>query len=280
MNAPPIARMMYRGLVCAVLLGTLAGLVAPAPSHAASPSVATRTITLYTSHPSFPHAIPAGLLAIRVVSDARPGVGASVARINPGVTLSQLQAASTNFMAVTRLVTFLGGLDVPLGAYARMVIDARMPGRYVLHLMPRDTGAGQALFFRVTPAAAQSVKPPRAAVSVTIQGTRFLGLPAALHHGRISFRVTNNTTWVRKMEFFRLDPGKTLAAFVAARQRNREPAWARGSGGVDVLSSHQTFWLRLPLAPGTYVADCSIPDPEHAGRPFDLEGMIAQVTVS
>ena len=280
MNAPPVARMVYRALVCTVLPATLAGLVAPAPSHAAPPSVATRTITLYTSHPSFPRAIPAGLLDIRIVSDAWPGVGASVARIHPGVTLPQLQRASTNFMAVTRLVTFLGGLDVPVGAHARMVIDARTPGSYVLHLMPRDTGAGRALFFSVKPAIAQAVTPPRATVSVTMQGTRFLGLPAALHHGGISFKVTNNTSWVRKMEFFRLDPGKTLADFVAARQRNQEPGWARGSGGVDVLSGHQTFWLRLALAPGTYVADCSIPDPDHAGRPFDLEGMIAQVTVS
>jgi hypothetical protein len=196
------------------------------------------------------------------------------------VTLSQLQRAGANFIAVTRLVTFLGGLDVPLGAQARMVIDVRTPGRYVLHLMPRDTGAGRALFFRVMPTAAQSAGTPPAAVSITMQGTRFLGLPATLHHGRITFKVTNNTSWVRKMEFFRLDPGKTLADFVAARQRNREPGWARGSGGVDVLSSHQTFWLRLALAPGTYVADCSLPDPAHAGRPFDLEGMVAQVTVS
>jgi hypothetical protein len=279
-----VARHATRALTVPLILAALAAPALPRVVHGAP--AAMRTITVSAAHLTFPKTIPAGMLAVRARADTADGLYMGFARLNPGATVAQVEAASTagDLMRLSRLVTFIGGVGVPAGSRGTAVLDLRTPGQYGVHVQRGDQDPGHDLLFTVTGTGAPAAVAPRARVDVTLAGTRYVGLPTALPAGTTTFKVTNRSSWLRDMVIFRLDPGKTVKDMIAAtkeaEQTHQDPAWVHDAGDADLLSPHQTEWVTLDFTPGSYVAFCPLSDPQKGGEPFALEGMIAPFTVS
>lgn len=245
-----------------------------------------RTITIHALHAAIPQRLAAGMLALRVVADAGGPLDAGIARINPGATMSEVQAANDqgDFMRLTQLVTFVGGVGVPSRSMGTVVVDLRIPGQYGLHVQRGDQDPGSATLFTVTAAGTQAATMPPADVAVTLRGTRFVGLPKTLHAGTTTFKVSNRASGVRDMLLYRVDPGKTLRDMIAAMKADertgKDPAWAHAAASIDVLSPRQTARVTVHLTPGSYFALCPLPDPQHGGEALAFEGMIVPFTVS
>jgi uncharacterized cupredoxin-like copper-binding protein len=283
MFTPAIAR---HALVVPFVLATLAGSALPRVSHAAPARAAVRTIVISSSRLSFPKSIPAGMLALRLVTDGRGQMDAGIARINPGVKMSDVRAANAkgDFMRLTQLVTFLGGVGLGSRSTGTAILDLRTPGRYGLHIQHGDQGPGTAILFTVTPSSAQATAPmPKANLTVNLGETGFAGLSRTLHAGTITFKVTNHGSGVRDMLLYRVDPGKTVRDMIAAmkvdERTGKDPSWAHNVANLDVLSPQQTMRVTVSLAPGSYVALCPLPDPNKGGEALALEGMIVPFTV-
>jgi hypothetical protein len=220
------------------------------------------------------------MLAVRVVTSPHSVLEAGFSRVKPGTSLLQAEAAAGNLARLNRLLVFVGGLIVSQGSIGTVVLNLRTPGQYAVHVQGNKGDPGRILLFSVSPGGMQSAAPPRANVIVRLKGTRLVGLPTTLRVGRATFKVVNRSSWLRNMHIWRLDSGKTVRDFIAAFNDQHDPAWLHLAGGMDLLSPGQTARMTLRLAPGTYVADCPLSDPNKGGRAFALEGMIATFTVS
>lgn len=286
MSPLSVARSIRDALIVPLILAALAVSALPRVSNAAPARASIRTITIASAHLAFPKSIPAGMLALRVVADTRSSLDAGLARVNRGVTMSQVETASASgdFIHLSRLVTFMGGVGVPQRSTGTAILDLRTAGMYGLHITRGDRDPGRDLLFTVTPVGTQTATAPKADVTVTLRGTRFVGLPSSLPAGTITFKITNSSSWVRDMILFRLDSGKTVQDMIAAakvdEQTGKDPSWAHAMGSMDVLSPYQTYWATISLTPGAYVALCPLPDPQKNGTALMLEGMIVPFTVS
>jgi hypothetical protein len=186
-------------------LGTLARCV----SRAAPARPGMRTITIIAAHPALPRSIPAGMLAVRLVTDASTPYSVGFLRVGPGVSIAQARAASADVMRLSHLVTFVGGEVVPVQRSATAILNLRVPGRYAMHISGKKGDPGRTLLFAVTPAGTCAAPPIRADVTVVLKATHFVGLPIALRAGVTTFKVTDRSPGVRNMQIWRLDPGKT-----------------------------------------------------------------------
>lgn len=270
---------------CRLLIGAVlaAGLAAvPSLSQAKSPTSAVRTVTVMAAHPSLPRSLPAGLLAVRLVADASTPYGVGFVRFKPGASFGQARKAEADLFKLSRFVTFLGGEIVPAGRTATVLVNAGVPGVYAMHVAGKEGDPGRVLTFAVTRPAVSVAAPAGSARTIRLTAHSVAGLPAHLRRGAATFAVTNATRGLRNMQIWRLDPGKTQRDFIAAfagTHGQSDPTWLHAAGGMDVLSPGQTAWMTVPLAPGTYVADCPLPDGP-GGRALALQGMITTFTVS
>ena len=265
------------------------GLGLPRLSHAATapttPS-ALRTITITASHPSFPARIPAGLLALHVVNDAKTVFFVGAARPNRGVSLAQAEAAGARRASCNSRASSPSSAASPCRlrppAPSSSTCAPLAPTACTSHAAIRIPG--QDLFFTVMPGRAPGRHAAARAIAVTLAGTRFVGLPQTLPAGATTFKVSGRGPGVRDMLLYRLDPGKTvhdmIVALNADARTGKDPTWAHAAGDMDVLSPHQVAWLTLTLAPGSYVALCPLPDPTRGGTALCPEGMIVPFTVS
>lgn len=273
----------------------LVALIVPAlgarSSHASPVQAPVRGITIKASTPSFPTQIPAGIVSVTLVSDAKGEAEASFARANPGATLAQIQAANAAarnsipaYVRLTHLLTFIGGANsVPSGITETVVLDMRTPGLYGVDITVGN-GPDRLITFNVTPGSGQQASLPPATISATLKDMKFLGLPKQLAAGTATFQITNRGPQVHEMSLVRLDAGKTQKDVLnllrsPQGQNGPPPAWAHDMGGMDVISPQQSAGLRLNLTPGYYVALCFMPDVKKQGEPHVMEGMIAHFTV-
>ncbi len=287
MSCSVVARTTRHTLIVSLVLATLAAAAPLRITHAAPARVAPRTITIDSTHISFPKSIAAGMIAVHLVAGADSALDAGIARINPGSTMADVGAASASgdMARLSRFVTFLGGVGVPPRGAGTVIIDLRTPGNYGLHITRGDQGAGSDLMFTVTAAGARRVTMPRADVTVDLRGPRFVGLPKILRAGATTFKVTNSSAGVRDMLLFRADAGKTVRDMIAAEnvdaQTGKDPAWLHDAASLDILSPHQTVWATVNLIPGSYFALCPLPDSaKKNGQALALEGMLVPLTVS
>jgi uncharacterized cupredoxin-like copper-binding protein len=228
----------------------------------------------------------AGRWRVHLVNAGTEDHQAQIARIDDGVTQTQIQAAAAQgAQHALGLVTLVGGPNtVAPGASQDVVVDLT-PGHYLLLCFvpsPTDHKAhadkGMVLPFEVTAATATAPPAPEVAGTVTLSDYQF-DLPADLGHG--TFAVENKGTQAHELGLVRLGAGKTVADLEKALAPNAPPGPPPFSsvGGAAAIAPGHTEWVDLDLAPGNYVAICFVPDAKD-GLPHFLHGMVHPFTVT
>jgi hypothetical protein len=298
MQTRTLIRALHRPLLGTATLLALTALPAAAmipalsvPVHAAPASAAMQQITIRASAGHFPKKVAAGLVAVTLIVDTKEEAEAGFARLNPGVTLAQVNAANAqaqqslaSFAKLSRLLTFIGGASgVAAGTSETVVLDMRTPGLYGMDLT-LGQGPDHLHTFTVARDSGQGAAMPPNGIAVTLKDMKFLGFPKQVAAGSVSFRFTNQGPQLHEMSLVRLDPGKTQHDVLTLLrspqgQNGPPPAWAHDIGGMDVLSPHQSAQMQLKLTPGYYIALCFLPDVKKHGTPHVMEGMITHFTV-
>jgi hypothetical protein len=292
------ASRLTRAALAFVVLGTLAVATAIYQIGGAQPAGAAKalpTVTIKARDFEFvmPAKIPAGWTTIKLVNSGGEPHQAQLAKLNPGVTSSQIPAAgaSGGDAAIVALLTAVGGPNAaaPLGGTSTTIVNLT-PGQYVaICFIPSADGVrhyakGMIQSFTVTKAKGKPLPAPKAKATVTLSDFTFgfppTGLPA---NGVVA--VKNTGAQDHEIALYQLAAGKTFdeaKAFLLTPPGAPPPAGPppiTEAGGLTGIAPGTTGYMKLALQPGTYVAACFLPDPTKGGLPHVIEGMLTTVTV-
>lgn len=233
------------------------------------PAIARVTIIAQDDTLEMPGSVPAGLAAIRLINVGRQPHQATLARLNAGTQLSQVQALlqSSALMTSPRL-TFVGGPATIQPGTSQEVLLLLAPGQYVaLCFVPgpdrlAHINKGMIASFTVTPDGYWKREgAPHVDLTVALKDYS-IGMPASITTEPIVVQVANAGQQPHEMQLARLALGVTkqdVLAFIAAPSAKHPPFEL--VGGMGTLAPGTTGWIMLHLAPGNYVALCSIPAP-------------------
>ncbi|MDQ2716923.1 MAG: hypothetical protein M3Z08_18615, partial [Chloroflexota bacterium] len=233
------------------------------------PAIASVTIIAQDDTLEMPGSIPAGLVDIKLVNAGRQPHQATLTRLNAGTQLSQMQTIlqSSALMTSPRL-TFVGGPATIQPGTSQEVLLLLVPGSYVaLCFVPgpdrlAHINKGMMASFTVTSDSYWKREgTPGADLVVTLKDYS-IGMPASITTEPIMVQVTNTGQQPHEMQLARLVPGVTkqdVLAFMAAPSAKQPPFVL--VGGMGTLAPGTTGRVMLHLAPGNYVALCSIPAP-------------------
>lgn len=261
----------------AVLVGS-AGLIGPAEAH---PVITVRATDFAFEIPA---TIRAGFVAVDLVNAGAEPHHAQLMRLNEGVTPAQFQEAlQKGPEAALPLVTLVGGPGVVATRGRQRVSLDLVPGTYVIACFvesPDGTphvAKGMLSIFTVTGRAGRSGQ-LQSAGDIVLSDFAF-AFPKNFT-GRGTYRVVNRGAQPHEVGFLRLAPGKTLEEVKAffAGQAPAGPPPIIPAGGTQGLHRGLSNYVRLNLAPGTYMAVCFIPDPA-SGKPHTELGMITTFQV-
>jgi hypothetical protein len=282
------------GVSAQSLVVTLVGIAALTLGFLSSPvgaSSSLRSFTIQASEFSFraPASVPAGWTRITIKNIGGEDHQAQIARLNPGVSFGQLQAAAAKSEpgAVVSLVTPVGGPNAVAPGKSAATIDNLTPGQYALicFLFSQDgsehDAKGMVKALTVTPSRTRT-NAPKPFATVGLRDFSFVFPSKVPGTGIVA--VKNSGSQDHEMAIYRLDAGKTLAdakSFLITRPGTAPPIPAPGAfvGGIAGVAPGATGYVDLNLRPATYVAVCFFPDPTKNGLPHIAEGMIQQFTV-
>jgi hypothetical protein len=218
---------------------------------------------------------PAGTTVDAVLAD--------IAAINAmflGTPVADTGSPKTNSGLPTWIyqATWAGGPVVPAGGTVEATVTLTA-GTWIL-LNGSFGTPQQPTTLEVTGPAAATDAPP-ADATVTLAEYAFGGLTAGLPAGQQTWKITNTGAQPHFMGIFRAPAGITAAELMAIFENGGLPPdspYAESDfdfkqPGLGVLSTGQTTYLTLDLAPGTYVAICHVPDVE-TGTEHAMLGMI------
>ncbi|MBA2286313.1 MAG: hypothetical protein H0W02_12590 [Ktedonobacteraceae bacterium] len=269
-HSRPVLLMLSIILATSILPTCEAGPRVPNPAtRTAAPAIARVTIIAQDDTCEMPGSVPAGLAAIKLVNAGRQPHQATLARLNAGTQLNQVQALlqSSALMTSPRL-TFVGGPATIQPGASQEVLLLLAPGQYVaLCFVPgpdrlAHITTGLIASFTVTPDSYWKREGvPGQHLAVTLKDYS-IGMPASITTEPIMVQVTNTGQQPHEMQLARLALGVTkqdVLAFSAAPAAKQPPFELMG--GMGTLAPGTTGWVMLHLAPGNYVALCSIPAP-------------------
>ena len=273
-----LSRLRPAILAIAMIFALVAGsLPAIAQTEAAAGPI---NVTITDSdYEGMPETVAAGLVSLTFANQGQKDHMADILKLNPGVSLEQLQAAmsagtSDDGAAFFSLITSMGGMT-PLAPGKSATVAARFDaGNY---LIIDFDGAENGLIqpFEVMGTAA-SDEQPQADFDVMMHEFVF-GLPASVEPGTKTLKVTNHGDQDHEMILVSIGD-HTLTDVEAALGDSETPSWVVLSGGIGPITPGATAWLTLDLAPGNYAAVCMIPD-ANTGMPHALLGMASVFTV-
>ncbi len=262
-------------------------------SLAATTSTAAKkvgTIDVTTKDFSFslggPASVAAGEWDVHLANEGKEDHQVTIARINDGVTMEQVQAAAAKGAEhALPLLTFVGGPNtVAAGGTQDAIVDLT-PGHYLFMCFvqsPSDHKAhadkGMVMPFEVTGSDAAATPAPPDDGTVTMSEYQF-ELPDALGQG--TYKVVNEGKQPHELTIVRLADGKTvqdMEAFLSPDAPPGPPPFT-SAGGAGAIAPQHTEWVSLSLPPGNYVAQCFIPDAKD-GTPHFVHGMVHPFTVS
>ena len=282
-----ITHRRYASRLALISLLGAAALTAAAIGHAASyAGNSGEAVTIKASTFQFPATLPAGLVKVTEVNDGQGPAEAGILRLHAGYTARQelalftSQSPQDNLRALQE-ATFFGGVETVLPGRSETAIINLTAGNYVV----ANTGSQKPLYrsFTVTAGTGAEASIPVATTSVQLKEMKFIGLPAHLPAGQVTFKVTNVGRQAHEMALLRLDAGKTMRDVMVALmsgQTGGPPPWLHPVGGMNTLSPHTTAYLVVNLVPGHYLAICFLPDLTKHGQPHAMEGMTDIFTVS
>jgi len=263
-----------------------AGAPTSAPASKASFDPATHVAVIHAKDFSFdaPDSVTAGWTTFHLVNDG-PGLHhASLARLDSGKTVADLEAALKNPNAPPpKWVTFVGGpnapdpstesdatFDLPAGSYAVMCF-VDIPD-HVPHF-----AKGMIRPLKVVASSAPAAPEPTADATVTLSDYTFT-LSGKLSPGKHTIKVVNKGPQDHEVELARIAPGKTSKDLVAWINKPDGPPPGNALGGVAGTVSGSTAYFTVDLKPGDYSFICFIPDAKDA-KPHVMHGMIKDFKV-
>lgn len=244
-----------------------------------------------------PSSVPAGKVLVEVRNDGKEEHQAAVARLAPGVTYDQLEAAiATNPNAALPLVEVVGGpAGVAPGATGKGIVELT-PGQYVLYCFVADAQGtphlahGMHRRLEVTGGAASTTAGSAGASSsiptagtVTLQDFGIL-LPDGFG-GKGWYEVVNDGPQPHEAVIYKAAPGHTsaeLSAYLAkvgaalsgTGPMPTDPFPGVPAGGVSAAAKGSDQWIWLDLDPsGQHLFLCGIPDTTKGFIPHFMEGM-------
>jgi uncharacterized cupredoxin-like copper-binding protein len=208
---------------------------------------------------------------------------ATIARLDDGKTVADLQAAFKTPGPPPSWVTFVGGPNVPdPGAEANATVDLA-PGNYALICFV-DTpdkvphfAKGMVHGFTVTGTPTNAMA-PTADVNLVLNDYVF-NFDKPLTAGRHTIKVTNPAAQDHEIQLIQLAPGKTAADMQQWIAKMSGPPPGRAVGGIASMKPGTTNYFEVDLTPGEYLAICFVPD-KTDGKPHFEHGMVRQFTVS
>ena len=284
---PPLRAERHRAvmklLIASMLAVTVAALAvsggrAAATAQAPSSSQPSITIRVDDRRITAPTQMPAGYVAVHIVTSGTVHHHLAFWHLNQGVT-------AASFVRVLKqpngdpfkLGTAIGGngpmLPGRLDTTMRLV-----PGTVVFADIVEGPTTRIANFRVRGPAV--STQPPAAIGTIVNRGYRFV-LPPRFGRPGV-YRFANPDSVAHDGVIYRLVGRKTARDLVGWMQRGgkgRPPVdFTRPLGGPGVIGAHWTSWFRLrALPPGRYVLACFLPD--LGGRLHAADGMAAGFVV-
>jgi hypothetical protein len=230
-----------------------------------------------------PTELPAGLTTFVLKGAGQQIHHATIARLDDGKTVADLQAAFRTPGPPPSWLTFVGGPNVPNpGAEANATVDLA-PGNYALICFV-DTpdkvphfAKGMIHGFTVTGASANAMA-PTADVALALDDYVF-NFDKPLTAGHHTIKVTNPAAQNHEIQLIQLDSAKTLADMQRWIDKMAGPPPGKAIGGIASMKPGTTNYFEVDLTPGEYVAICFVPDKQD-GKPHFLHGMARQFTVS
>lgn len=282
--------MHIRAILAAAVLGACAtsetdqaAATDSASEHAghAMPNVVTVVANDYAFEA--PANIPAGLTKFVLKGAGQQIHHATIARLDDGRTVADLQAAVKTPGPPPSWVTFVGGPNVPdPGAEANATVDLS-PGNYALICFV-DTpdkvphfAKGMVHGFTVTGASTNAMA-PMADVNLVLEDYVF-SFDESLTAGHHTIKVTNPAAQDHEIQLIQLAPGKTASDVQQWIARMSGPPPGRAVGGIASMKPGTTNYFEVELTPGEYLAICFVPDKQD-GKPHFEHGMMRQFTVT
>ena len=267
---------------CATGDGDQAATADSAAEHAghAMPNVVTVVANDYAFEA--PAEIPAGLTKFVLKGAGQQIHHATIARLDDGKTVADLQAAFKTPGPPPSWVALGGGADVPApGAEANATLDLA-PGNYALICFV-DTpdkvphfAKGMVHGFTVTGATTNAMA-PTPDINLVLDDYVF-NFDKPLTAGRHTVKVTNPAAQDHEIQLIQLDSGKTLADMQQWITKMSGPPPGRAVGGIASMKPGTTNYFEVDLPAGEYVAICFVPD-KTDGKPHFLHGMARQFSV-
>ncbi len=231
---------------------------------------------------SAPAAISQGLNKLTLTNEGQEPHHAQLLRLNDGVTAEQFGAAAQQGPGpLFTLVTFRGGpgaidpggeqvvwVDLPVGSYLMICSIASPDG-----LSHAAKGMTQPL--QVSPAAI-SAAPPQSSAEVEMGDFGF-DLPD-LRAGTQVIMLTNTGAQAHEMTLIKLAAGAGAADTLAFFAAPAGPPPFSSAGGFQAVGPGLSGWAQIDLSAGSYLAICSVPDPD-SGRPHYELGMVSSFAV-
>lgn len=230
--------------------------------------------------------VPAGLVLLTVVNQAKHPDSAGILGPGPGQTFDQLKQAAATPTASNQFPPFLyhativgGPGDIQPGQSGQAVINVPA-GQWAVF----DEGNLQPVMVTATEGGATQPE-PSAVLTITEVDFAFGGFDRPIQPGKQFWKVVNTGTQPHMLIMFGVPAGTTLAQVLQAVSQPENATPAPGAlsekdlmpvnpAGVIMQSSGTTVWPLLDLAAGHYAALCFVPD-ERNGQPHAMEGMIA-----
>ncbi len=261
-------------LVTALLVGLFAQGVG------AQSQIQEITIRITDAGVEAPAQANAGLTTLIVENATGEPQGVAIARLKPGKTMEELQAAfqQENEAAIFALLEFSGAVPVHPNGRNRVVLTL-LEG---MNLVAAQAG-GEPKMMQVMAATGPAAPEPTSNLSASLRDYA-ISLPSEIQTGKQTWKITNQGPQTHELLYARIAPGKTFEDVVAAVQAEGPPSGPppieeATFGGLGPMSPTLNAWIEADLQPGNYVAVCFLPD-QATGKPHAALGMITPFRVT
>lgn len=273
-------------LLAIALLVAACGSSAPlSVSQSTLSQQASVTITARDNSFEMPATFPGGTVEVTLNNLGKRPHEAQLVRIKNNVSQNQvLTALKTGEQAIFPLVTFEGGPGPVFPGHSQAVRLNLPSGNYLALSFVRDsdniaqTAKGMYRAFTVSGSPTPTPAPgqPRTNGQVALIDSA-IRLPSTIRSGPIVLGVRNHGKQPHELVLLNLKPGKNEHDATAFLQNPRGTAPFIYLGGMAALSPGGMGWVNLNLAPGNYVALCTLPDA--SGAQLYSKGMATPFTV-
>jgi hypothetical protein len=256
-----------------------AGAPTGTPASKASFDPATHVAVIHAKDYAFdaPDSVTAGWTTFHLVNDG-PGLHhATLARLDSGKTVADLQAALAPGGPPPAWVTFVGGPNAPDPNSESDATFNLAAGNYAVicfvdipdHKPHFANGMIRPL--KVVASTAPAAPEPTADATVTLTDYVF-ATSGKLSPGKHTIKIVNNGKQDHEIEIVRLAPGKTTKDLLAWMDKPEGPPPGNALGGIAAAAKGTTAYVTVDMPAGDYGFICFLPDMKD-GKPHFVHGM-------